>query len=333
MSFQSMYNQYINRTLKSECDWKKNQKNPGRCKAAQQYAKEMRKFVDKAVKSSITTTKQTKEKLLKQRLDDPESNKKVYPLINHDFDYKTALLKKYNPYSMGITNEPTIDNLVKGPMKLKKFYKILVKDKYPADSTVAGTSDILDDDKRSVEIKKIYKNKLNKLPYPSFRKDFPKCKYPTTGKHSSSYFLKTGTCKTKITDEKKCKKKGYQWIKNKLTFPPVVKQLLTPKKQKKAVKPILGTCYKPKYSYIDNSAKGYFGNHGLGPSLINDAMNISPDKLFNILAGYSTGGSGALPCIEDFRNKNDSCKFIDSKSKLTILFIIMFLFMIIWMKK
>ena len=38
---------------------------------------------------------------------------------------------------MGITNEPTIDNLVKGPMKLK-FYKILVKDKYPADSTVAG---------------------------------------------------------------------------------------------------------------------------------------------------------------------------------------------------
>ena len=53
MSFQSMYNQYINRTLKSECDWKKNQKNPGRCKAAQQYAKEMRKFVDKAVKSSV----------------------------------------------------------------------------------------------------------------------------------------------------------------------------------------------------------------------------------------------------------------------------------------
>ena len=62
-------------------------------------------------------------------------------------------------------------------------------------------------------------------------------------------------------------------------------------------------------------------------------MNISPDKLFNILAGYSTGGSGALPCIEDFGNKNDSCKFIDSKSKLTILFIIIFLFMIIWMKK
>ena len=57
---------YIYKTLKSECDWKKNQKNPGRCKAAQQYAKEMKKFVDKAVKSSITTTQQTKEKLLKQ---------------------------------------------------------------------------------------------------------------------------------------------------------------------------------------------------------------------------------------------------------------------------
>ena len=95
----------------------------------------------------------------------------------------------------------------------------------------ARTSDILNDDKRSVEIKKTYKKKLNNLPYPSFRKDFPECKYPTTGKHSSSYFLKTGTCRTKIISEKKCKKKKYQWVKNKLTFPPIVKQLLTSKKQ------------------------------------------------------------------------------------------------------
>ena len=31
-------------------------------------------------------------------------------------------------------------------------------------------------------------------------------------------------------------------------------------------------------------------------------MNISPDKLFNILAEYATDDSGALPC-EDFEIK------------------------------
>ena len=49
-----------------------------------------------------------------------------------------------------------------------------------------------------------------------------------------------------------------------------------------------GLCYRPKFIYVDNSAKGALGMRGLAPSTNYDVMSVTPDKLFPILAGYST---------------------------------------------
>ena len=113
----------------------------------------MKKFVLSSLKDSIEQSKD-EEVILKQRIKD-KSYKSVYPILNQDFDYKNAIIKKYNPYSLGITNQPTMSNLHKHPKNLEKFFKILVKDKFPNKSSVAGTTDVLEDDKKRVKIKNL----------------------------------------------------------------------------------------------------------------------------------------------------------------------------------
>ena len=39
------------------------------------------------------------------------------------------------------------------------------------------------------------------LPYATFKKDYPEKLYPTTGIGASSYFVKVGTCKSKINNK------------------------------------------------------------------------------------------------------------------------------------
>ena len=204
MSLRDIQNKYSN-YINSECNWGKNLVNPSRCPAAPIYYKKLNKFVDKTYKDSVKNTKEQQEKLLKERKKN-NAHKDIYPIVNHDFDYKTAYLKKLNPYSLGITNEPTIDNLWKAPVKLMKYYDGLVKQRYPNENTIAGIDDVILDDKRKIQIKNEYKIMNEELPYPTFRKDYPECRYPTTGKNASSYFVKVGKCKSNIKNKKTCQK-------------------------------------------------------------------------------------------------------------------------------
>lgn len=73
------------------------------------------------------------------------------------------------------------------------------------------------------------------LPYPSFKKDYPECRYKTKGEHSSSYFIKSGMCKTKINNEAECKKKQFKWIKNKPKFSKIFKTMV---KKSETIKPV-----------------------------------------------------------------------------------------------
>ena len=293
----------------NECSFDKWILNPERCPASKKYKRDLDTFIRQTIEESNNKTK-IELKTLKERVTSNES-KNLYPIVNHDFDYKTAMTKEFNIYNQNITNKPTIQNLIDTPLKLKGYLDILVKDKYPNNHTVAGISDIITDNKDLVNIKNTYKKLNNTLPYVSFREDYPECKYPTTGVHSASYFIKTGICPTKIKQKKKCIDKGYIWTPSILTLPQIAKDLLKFTKSTKSTKstkvaPEKGSCSKPRFSYIDNESKGFYGKNGLTPSIFKNLSDIAPDKLFNILAGYSVNGSGSLPCIEEFNNKKNN---------------------------
>ena len=301
MSLRRLQDRY-KRHVKSECGFGKNLVNPSRCPAGPKYYNKLNDFIEASYKSSVNDTKNNQEKLLQDRLKG-KKYKEIYPIVNHDFDYKTAYKKKFNPYELGITNEPTIDNLWQSPNKFMKFYEGLVRDQYPNQSTRAGYDDVILEDTRRVQIKNKYKYLDEQLPYPTFRKDYPECLYPTTGKNSSSYFIKVGKCKSTVNNEKDCVAKQFQWVPNSNKFPKIAVSLAAKKKAKKGVQNISkGTCYKPQFAYIDNTSKGFYGQNGIAPSMINDIMNVSPEKLSEILAGNSIEGSGIVPCVEDFSN-------------------------------
>ena len=300
--------------------------NPERCKAAKKYTKKAKQFSENVMKDSLKDTK-ANAKLLEQRIESKE-HKNLFPINNHDFDYKTAVKKKYNVFTRGITNDPTMNTLIQAPSKLYPYLKAMIDEPYPSASTTAGVDDIIQEDRGAVAIKTKYRELNHELPYPTFRKDYPSCRYPTTGEHSSSYFIKAGTCKTKINDEVLCNKKQYKWVPNPMNkVPPIAKKILTfvKNKKNKATPPPKGSCYKPRFAYIDNSAKGIFGKKGYGPSMFNDLMNVAPDKIFNILAGYTVDGSGLLPCVEEFtqQNKKNTQYLI---SFLIVVFLIYILF-------
>lgn len=312
----------VNRYRRRECNYLNNIRTPGRCKAAYIYNDKLNRFIENEVNNSRTNTKKIQEKLLKDRIKNKE-HKNIYPLVNHDFDYRTALAKKYNPFELGITNQPTINSLFKSPAQLVKFNEILLKKKFPNKSTVAGVDDVIEEDTRLKQIKGKYNEMNETLPYPSFHKDYPKCRYKTTGENSSSYFIRTGVCKTKIDNEPDCLSKEYTWYPNKPKFPKIAKELISTKKNTNPVVKVSGTCYKPRFTYIDNSSKGFFGNNGLAPSMFSDIMNIAPEKLFEVLSGNSVEGGGILPCTEEFTNYKSNSRLNYYISNVVVLILIM----------
>jgi hypothetical protein len=106
-----------------------------------------------------------------------------------------------------------------------------------------------------------------------------------TGEASSSYFIQTGFCKGKETNQNECNRKKFRWIGD--------------------------TCYKPKYIYIDNSPGFKVGRvkslKGLVPSIINDISQLNPDSLTGIMNGYSVPGVDIQQCIDEhFENISKS---------------------------
>ena len=56
--------------------------------------------------------------------------------------------------------------------------------------------------------------------------------------------------------------------------------------------------------YLNNKSKGSGILKGLTPSLFDDIMNITPERLMAIISGYSVGGGGLLPCKEGYVDYN-----------------------------
>ena len=275
---------------------------PERCKATNEYNKEKHKFEMDMV-NQATQNKQPIEQTFKNRVKNEEW-KNIYPINNHDFDYKVYTQNKYNPFTLGITNEPSMKGLIDGSLNLSNYVDAILENPTPDSSTIAGVQDVNNADptvySHLKKIKDAYSNMP--LPYPDFKKDYPESKYPTEGQASSSYFIKSGHCKTKL-DKATCQKKKFKWVDNPLDLNPQLDKFFS-KTGNKPVKKLSGTCYKPKFIYINNIPKGKQNFKGMAPSLINDVMNISPEKLIPILSGYQVDGGGSIPCKEDYINSN-----------------------------
>lgn len=119
MSLNSLKNKFSGYDSQSrECSFDKWILNPERCGASRKYKAKLNQFV----KSAITDAKKdlaNQKKVFKSRVQNNEAQN-IYPIVNHDFDYKTAMKKNYNVFKQGITNKPTMGNLIDSPLKLKK---------------------------------------------------------------------------------------------------------------------------------------------------------------------------------------------------------------------
>ena len=248
-----------------------------------------------------------------------EAWREIYPLNNVDFDYSQYTKNVYNPYSLGFDNKPTIPALRDNILKLGNYASAILEHPTPSEGAVAGLSDVNPYNEELKEIKKMTGD--FPLPYPTFRQDFPEDKYPTTDEYASSYFMQQGWCPTRITTETECRARNYKWSPNpvKTKVPegydvvpatertgqeiPGQTNTTETERQAKVEDPADGSCFKPRFAYIDNSAKGSMIFKGLVPSMVNDMLQFRPDQLIAPFPNRALDNS--LPCIEDFQGGDD----------------------------
>jgi hypothetical protein len=293
------------RNVKHECKFWRNIITPDRCSSSKKFRDLAVKFTNNQITNSKLNTQSKALPLFQSRM--TKKSNDIYPINNYDFDYKTAAINKYNAFNNKFSNAPTMSNIITYPAYLGEYVGRIMGDKLPSHDMVAGIDDIITNDKTLLKIKSDY-NKI-KPPYPSFRNDYPKDTYKITGVNSSSYFIKNGKCKTPYITEDKCKEMGFEW------FPPstgkskdTAKFLTVDKKTvkdptinkkmptNKIPKPPIGKCYKPRYMYMDNESRGLFKKHGLLVSTVKDFMDVTPEKLLEVMSGNTIDGSGMLPC-------------------------------------
>lgn len=155
----------------------------------------------------------------------------------------------------------------------------------------------------------------SKIPYPD--PFFTDPRKPLTGKSSSSYFVKVGTCKLpQYKTREECESHQYTWKeaekKPKLNVdigisfvPPeeymseeAIEKLRHPPKPT----PPPGTCFKDRFAYINNRPESPLPGspefQGLIPSMVNDFFQISPDHLYQVAMGNNVPGIQTQTCPE-----------------------------------
>jgi len=192
--------------------------DPDSCDGEQIYNEEKKKFEDERIKDGNNEINDLKDTFKERKVN--KTWNKIFPLNNYDFNYKEYTLNNNNRFALGITNQPNMSSLINSSKKLKKFADTVIFDPTPNNSAQAGVSDINNvNDSIKNNIKKM-KNKYKSvpIPYPSFYKDFPPKVYPTSGKYSSSYFMKVGHCKSNIKNKIDCESEGFTWKDNSLSL-------------------------------------------------------------------------------------------------------------------
>jgi len=277
----------------------------------------------------------------------------IYPWNNYDWDYSNFINNNYSVLSTNASKKGTFtamfDN-IGAFIKLTQGYLI---NPNPNSKSKSGGSSKNDDinwyecngiildangnktfDTKMAALCRAKNQIKNTNPLPPPTKDPFLKKYPTNGKNSSSYYVKIGYCpKNKLNTQKQCENKGYTWIPNPLN--PILKALPFSGQQSN------GSCYQPRYAYINNTPGVILGGvklEGLIPSLANDFMALTPDKLMAAFQGQNIQNYlDVQPCLpEGFVNFKLDDKQLNQTKKDTykwvyfiMVFLICYLFLVL----
>lgn len=236
----------------------------------------------------------------------------AYPINNYNYNYKTFVDNNYSIGKMGVNSNPTLGQFKNNINALNNFTKPLILDPIPTPNSVAGVGDVDFSDKQAAE--RARKGFLQQPPYNRFRTEYPESQYPTGGIYSSSYFVQSGFCPvTSATSRQQClaRDSNYIWINNPIQIPNLAKSFF--KNQNITTNSNSGTCYKPRYSYVNNANDNGL-LEGLIPGIVGDVIDMNPGNFIRTVEGNAVPGSTdtspprfqLLPCIAE--------QFIGSKN-------------------
>ena len=250
-----------------------------------------------------------------------DSKNKVYPWINHDWDYTTFIDNNYNSDVTGATPNGSWGNLFANPKAMYKLSKGFIVDPNPSKNSNSGDQDQLDCNAVSSnnragcnalkEIRHLYRSQPKPKNTPFFNKKLD-------GKESSSFYYQVGHCTSeKIKNEKDCINSEGKWVSDK--------------------------CYKPRYALIKNEpgidftklgdnvlmklANFFSGSlEGNAVSVVGDIMSFTPNNLVDIVNLKNTKDFILEPCVE-FMTGNYKEHFNSWESKLFYKTMAMFILM------
>lgn len=249
--------------------------------------------------NDLTCLKAALDKLFRSL---PFIRNSIYPWRNYDWDYGNFIDNNYSARATGSSNSGSA--YLKNIRIFFKLFKAYVTDANPDDKSVAGGTNkysdypiygCLGNKKKYCDVWHRVKNSDRQgKPYNNtfFNKKID-------GEYSSSYFIRVGSCpRPDITDRNKCSNKKFDWVNDPIDTALAGMTGGIPD----------GSCHQPRYAFINNqpgleiktpsirigsveTPNIKFGKlKGYIPSLANDFLSLTPDKLFSAYTGNSVKG-------------------------------------------
>jgi len=280
----------------------------------------------------------------------PFMKKNIYPWRNYDWDYANFVDNNYSVNATGASKSGSISALFKNINAFIKLTKGYLVEANPSDLSSPGQmnkygdipfyeciGNIIDADSgKPIKDPKLQAACIARMKVKYRNKELPPSndiflkKYRLTGDRSGSYYIKIGTCpRPDIKSVKKCEAKGYDWVPN------ILDNIMNSMKKSARSQTQRGSCYQPRYAYIDNSPGFIIAGtkfRGLVPALAKDFMALSPDKVLATLQGKNVADLFVVqPCptvkVESFKNyKSQIENFNNTMLIICICIVIIFIF-------
>jgi hypothetical protein len=229
----------------------------------------------------------------------PYSRGLIYPQRNYDWSYSNYIDNNYSVMATGATKSGSLGGLVKNLEAMIKLLNGFLFDANPASNSVAGgrsrnddypfyecTTGIRDPNGNIITsatearvCRVIEQIKRGDPETPPADSDFLRSQ-PISGQWSSSFYVKSGTCpRPDIVTRTDCEGKNFEWL---------------PSSMNAEEQETQGSCYQPRYAFIDNRSRGprVAGRSldGIVPSIANDFLSITPEKVLAAMTGKSIAG-------------------------------------------